>query len=340
VAQRTADPAWVEANVARGWGLRVAAAISVVTGAVPFSVAEVSVLALVAGVVAGLWRLLRGPGRVARTRRALPWVLAAVSLTWAWGMASWGLNYRREPLIDTFGYPAGPTTPDELARLGGELVDALNAARAETAEDAAGVARLDGTARDAFARAAHTYDQLGEHYPFLGGTYAPPKAIVLSPILSLLGIGGVYDPLTAEPNVNVDVPSFFLPFNACHELAHQRGVAREDEANFVGWLAAREDPGADFRYSAARFAARHIVGSWARTDVDAARAAWERRSAAVRRDDDAAEAWRARYDTVVAVVGHAMNDAYLRSNGVRDGAASYGRVTDLLVAWRRAQGDP
>ena len=58
----------------------------------------------------------------------------------------------------------------------------------------------------------------------------------------------------------------------------------------------------------------------------------------MRRDDAAAEAWRARYDTPIAHAGEAVNDAYLRSNGVSDGVESYGRVTDLLVAWARAEG--
>lgn len=338
VAQRYANPAWVEVHVARGWSLQVGAGLSRVSGAVGFSLAEVSVIALVLGLGVGAWSTFRPADRWARARRRLPVLLAAISLTWAWGMFAWGLNYSREPIRKAFGYAVAWPTPEELGALGVLFVEELNAARAAVQEDPSGVARLHDTVPAAFARASGAFDQLGERYPFLGGTYAPPKAILLSPILSLLGIGGVYDPLTGEPNVNVDVPEFFLPFNACHELAHQRAVAREDEANFVGWLAARGVADADFQYSAARFASRQIINAWGRTDPDAARAAWSARSAAVRRDDDAADAWRARYDTPVAHAGQAMNDAYLRSNGIADGVESYGRVTDLLVAWARAEG--
>lgn len=338
VAQRTAEPAWVETHVARGWSLDAAAAISRVSGAVSFSLAEVSVLALVAGLFVGGWLTFRPADRWARARRVLPYLLAGVSLTWAAGMMIWGLNYSREPIRLAFGYAVPKPTPEELGTLGRALLAEEGQARARVDEDAAGVARLRDGLPDAFSRASGAFDRLGERFPFLGGRYAPPKGIVLSPILSLLGIGGVYDPLTAEPNLNIDVPEFFIPFNACHELAHQRSVAREDEANFVGWLAARGVPDADFQYSAARFAARHILSAWGRTHPDEAYAAWRERSKDVRRDDAAAEAWRARYDTPIAHAGEAVNDAYLRSNGVSDGVESYGRVTDLLVAWARAEG--
>ncbi len=337
LAQRTADPAWVEATVARGWGLRVAAALSRVTGTVSFSIGEVCVVGLVAGAAVGMWRTFRPTDRWARARRALPWVLATASLTWAWGMATWGLNYRREPIRKAFGYSVSKPTPDELGQLGAALISELNDTRAEVSEDPSGVARLGDDIPDAFRRASATFDRLGERHGFLGGSYAPPKPIFLSPILSLLGIGGVYNPLTAEPNLNVDMPTFFLPFNACHELAHQRGIAREDEANFVGWLAAHDDAGADFRYSAARFASRHIVVAWGRTNQAEAWELWQSRSAGVLRDEAAVDAWRARYDTIIADAGEAVNDAYLRSNGVHDGVESYGRVTDLLVAWWRAR---
>jgi len=48
--------------------------------------------------------------------------------------------------------------------------------------------------------------------------------------MSYLGIGGVYFPFTGEANVNISMPHTSIPFTACHEMAHQIGFAREDEA--------------------------------------------------------------------------------------------------------------
>jgi hypothetical protein len=46
------------------------------------------------------------------------------------------------------------------------------------------------------------------------------------------------------------IPSWVLPFVACHEISHQLGVAREDEANLVGYLTAVNSEDVSFQYSA------------------------------------------------------------------------------------------
>ena len=65
---------------------------------------------------------------------------------------------------------------------------------------------------------------------------------------------GIYIPYTFESNINVDVPAFSIPAIMCHELTHFRGFMRENEANFLGYLACMESPRDDFRYSGAMMA--------------------------------------------------------------------------------------
>jgi len=64
--------------------------------------------------------------------------------------------------------------------------------------------------------------------------------------MSYLGIGGVYFPFTGEANVNISMPHTSIPFTACHEMAHQIGFAREDEANFIAYIACKNHPSPDF----------------------------------------------------------------------------------------------
>ena len=49
-------------------------------------------------------------------------------------------------------------------------------------------------------------------------------------------ISGMYTFFTGEANVNVNYPDFIMVSSAAHEMAHQRGVGKEDEANFVAFL--------------------------------------------------------------------------------------------------------
>ena len=51
-----------------------------------------------------------------------------------------------------------------------------------------------------------------------------------------MGYGGYYNPFTGEAQINNYMPEFMLPYIAVHEVAHQKGYAKESEANFIGYL--------------------------------------------------------------------------------------------------------
>jgi hypothetical protein len=166
------------------------------------------------------------------------------------------------------------------------------------------------------------------------------KPVLLSPVMSYLGIGGIYAPFTGEANVNATLPDWDRPFTVCHELAHQSGFAREDEANFLAYLACRSHPDRDFQYSGTFQAALYVLGALAAADrpaYDAARAALP---APLQRDLAALAAWRQRYKSRLSGVQDRVNDTYLRSQGQREGVRSYGRMVDLLLAERRGSASP
>lgn len=327
---------WVEAQFATGVGQAIAGWQGAVFGRLPVSAVE---LVVVGGGAVALVRTVRALfrlGRMAAIRYALPRLLAGVSLTYAIFVAVWGLNYRRPPLIGAFGFPTGAPTAAEVRALAEATVAAANAARESVAEDAGGVAILAGSVDDVFVRAQLAYARAGVRWPFLAGEYGPAKPLLFSVAASYWGLGGVYSPFTGEPNINVALPAFGLPFNVCHELAHQRGVAREDEANFVAFVVARDFGDPDFVYSAALDGASYATASLARTDRAGAARLTAALSPAVQRDLAARRRWSEAHTTFVRGIGAAMNGTYLRSNGVKDGVESYGRVVSLMVAERRA----
>lgn len=329
---------WVEAEFATGVGQSVATVQGVVFGWIPVSLVELVVVGGGAALLVGAVRTLLRSGRVAVILRVLPRLLAATSLLYAIFVAAWGLNYQRPPLIGAFGFPVGPPTEAEVRALAEATVTAANAAREGVEEDAEGVARLAGSIDDVFVRAQRVYAQAGVRWPFLAGEYGEAKPLLFSWAASYWGLGGVYSPFTGEPNINVALPAFGLPFNVCHELAHQRGVAREDEANFVAFVVARDFGEPDFVYSAALDGASYATASLASTDRAGAARLMATLSPAVQRDLAARRRWHEEHATFVRAIGAAMNGSYLRSNGVKDGVNSYGRVVSLMVAERRGGG--
>lgn len=314
-----------------------------ITGWIPFSVAEIVVLVLAA------WLVVRGVRNLRRVRRgdlrardlffrfelsALSWLAAAYAL-----FVVWGLNYQRTPLAASAGYDTGAPQVSELRALGEELADAANALRREVAEDGDGVMRLAAGRREALRLARAGFDPLASRTrDLVAGHAGRAKGLhLLATPMSILGADGIFLMWTGEPSVNMNLPDPALPWSACHELAHQVGWAREDEASFVGYLACASHPDADFRYGAALGALRYALGALARVDPASARELSERLDPGVRRDREALAAYSRRYRSRVQDAAGSTYDVYLKSQGQKEGRASYGKVVDLLLAHRRTR---
>lgn len=330
-------PDAVEQLYARGVFPAVRTALSCLSARATYSVGEVLLLGALATLIALAVRTLRRP---------LPWrrrllslasgaILGAGTLYLSF-LLVWGLNYARVPFGVSAGLDVRPARVEELARLSRVLVEQANRARTEVAEDAAGVMRLGAGREGTLGIAEAGFVEAARGQPLLDGRCSRPKPLLLSALAARLGITGIYSPFTAEANVNTTVPDPDLPFAASHEIAHARGFAREDEANYLGLLACRRHPDADFRYSGLLAASVFSENALSKVDRSASDHIKKMRSPGVLRDLGALRAWSDRYRGRAAEVAEHVNDAYLKALGQVGGVQSYGRVVDLLLAEQRA----
>ena len=318
----------------------VAAIFAGALGWVPFSVGELllwlAIGAAVGWAVRGLRRLVRGRGRrgaLLLSGLAQVWVAAGAFYLVFVGL--WGLNYRRPPYAVLAELDARPATVAELSGVCAKLVAAANHAREGLPEDGTGVARLPDGRSGALRRAPSGYYEAAGIASVVSGASAPAKPVLLSTAMSYLGITGIFSPFTGEANVNMTLPEPDLPFAACHELAHAHGFAREDEANYVGYLACSRHRDADFRYSGLLAAGIYAMNALARVDRNGHARLDAGRSPGVKRDLAALVAWAERYRGPAERVSQAVNNAYLKSQGQKEGVRSYGRMVDLLIAEER-----
>ena len=335
-------PEFVEGFYSRAVFPPVVAALASVSSRVPFSLTEVGgACAGVALVVAGTWilrALLRGRGhRWQILGRVTLAVLFLAGVGYALFLLTWGLNYERLSFARSAGLQIRPSDRTELAALSASLIDATNALREGLPEDEHGAMRLADGPRGALARTALGVGALMNRYPWLPRSAVRPKAAWTSSLLARMGIAGYYSPLVAEPQIDIAVTASEVPSSAAHEVAHQLGFAREDEANYLGYLICRLHPDADFRYSGIFLASRHVQRALASADRAEARALEARRSPAVKRDVAALAAWVARYRGPVMTAFNRVNDVHLRIQGQPGGVRSYGRMVDLLLAEWRAE---
>lgn len=344
-----AAPDVVERVFATGWSPAVLRPLSRAAGLIPFPLAELVVAGFLLRQLAGAARGLAG---VRRGERSLPHALGAGALRLGQDLgvaavlfyALWGFNYARAPLEERLGLPDGTVAGDaEIAALAEAAVQRANEAY-RALHGTADAGRPTGLPSDrgALRRAlqqgwkeAARRLELPDH---VAARYGPAKTFVGSGLLARLGISGFFFPFTGEPVLNGRVPAVAAVQALAHEQAHQRGAAPEDEAGFLGFVAASGAPHPLARYAAHAFASRYLLAELARRDRGRYQRLSARRLPGVRRDLADLRAYVERYRGPTSRLASRVNDAYLRSNRVEGGAESYGLVVRLLVAYGRARG--
>lgn len=182
------------------------------------------------------------------------------------------------------------------------------------------------------------YEVFCEKYDFIDTYYSRVKPIMLSEPMSYTHITGVYTFFTGEANINVNFPDYTVPFTAAHELAHQRGIAREDEANFVAFLVCMESDDPYIRYSACLNVYEYLSAALRSADATLYRRSYENLPTGVKREEIAYAQFFEQYrENVSANVSQAVNNSYLQSQGAVEGTRSYNMVVDLAVAYYRPQ---
>ncbi len=270
--------------------------------------------------------------------KALATGLATVSVGFTIFALMCGLNYYRLTFAEDAGFELRESTTEELVALCENLASETNAARADIDGSPDDYAAAQG-GFEAYARAAvENMRALAETYPALSRPlYSPPKPVLFSELMSYADIAGMYFPFTVESNINVDGPFFTIPATMGHELAHQCGFMREDEANFIGYLACKDAADPLTRYSGYSLAYDYALSALIRADREAAVAVNDTLSDEVRADRRARSEYLKQFEGPVAEASNAANNAYLKANQQQDGTRSYGRMVDLLLAEARAE---
>jgi hypothetical protein len=156
--------------------------------------------------------------------------------------------------------------------------------------------------------------------------------------MSTTEITGVFFPFTMEANVNVDIPDYTIAATMMHELAHLRGFMREDEANYLSYLAGMKSDNIELQYSSTMLALVYAGNALYSQNPDLYFIIRDQYSEGVLKDIRAnSEYWTQYEDTVVSTISNKVNDTYLKANNQEDGVKSYGRMLDLLLAKYREE---
>ena len=146
-------------------------------------------------------------------------------------------------------------------------------------------------------------------------------------------LAGIYSPFTVEANYNNAMVSYNIPHTICHELSHLKGFMREDEANFIGFLACLKSDERQFLYSAYVMGWVYAGNALAAADPESYVEIRSLLKEEILADLEANNQFWDQYEGKVADAAEAVNDTYLKANSQEHGVESYGMVVDLMLGW-------
>ena len=301
-------------------------------GWIPFSIGDVIYISL--GVLTLVYLFKKG--LKVFSKRMLINVFMVIAVAYFTFHLMWGLNYYRLPLADAFELEE-TFELDELIHVSEGLVAASNQLQTEITGDSVTAVWVPHSRKAIFKTAQSGYDQLGQAFPKMNYRRPSIKPSILSLMLSYMGYGGYINPFTLEGQVNRKLPSFRLPVVSAHEIAHQVGYSKENEANFLGYLAASSSPDPYARYSASTFGLGHCLGQLQVLDSVMTDSLIAKMHPGVRKNFvESREFWES-YENPLEPVFKSAFDTFLKANRQEEGMASYSRVVGLLVAYHREE---
>lgn len=324
-----------------GWVYGVMAPVEQFFGRVwsvfPFSVAEVlcalvlavALVWLVGGIVYLLGRRWRAAfRRVLWLAVLVLWLLAG--LDWLWNAGYYASTFAQRSFLEST-----PCSVEELEAVTVDFARMASELACQVERDEQGHFAL--SPGECIRRGVRVYDGLAEEFAFLDIPAVRVKPLVCSRLQSMLGFTGIYFPFTGEANVNVDAPACLLPATIAHEMAHQRMVAAEEEANFVGIAACVTGEDTAFAYSGYLMGLIHLSNALCRADPQRWYTIRQGLGPELLVDwQDNNAYWAALASPVEEAAGEAY-DAFLKGNDQELGMRSYGACVDLLVAWWTAR---
>lgn len=321
--------------------------INMVTGLLPFSLMELEIilvpfflLILIFRFFYGLiFRIGRGTGDVGYyfCRGILNLTCGLGFIFFCYTMLA-GVNYYRYSFAYYSGLEIQESTVDELYELSSYLATEAYELREELIEsgdmDEGGVLVVNSEDwKNIYEEAKNCFITLSEKYRVLNGNYSVPKPVYFSTLMSRMEITGIFWPFTAEANVNMAVTEYSIPATMCHELAHLRGFMREDEANFIAYLACKKSEQLEFQYSGVMMALSYTMNQLYQADYERYQVVRSTYHEGMNLDLRASYYyWKQFEDTTISTVSNTVNDTYLKANNQNDGVKSYGRMVDLLLA--------
>ncbi|SCH61480.1 DUF3810 domain-containing protein [Romboutsia sp. 1001713B170207_170306_H8] len=338
------NPLFIEKYYTQCFNKIIVQVLSNLSGIFPFSIYEVIVYVIIMSIIIffiyTLHLIINHRSKLIRfIKSSIFNILSLISITYFLFIILWGLNYNKLPLESILIRQYNINNNTSLTRINHDisdlkklyefLIEKTNESKNLAVNDKNNIVNYKNTIN----RAHLGFDAISHIIPNLDGKYSNPKYILSSKLMCYTGITGIYFPFTGESNVNIAIPHTSLSSTILHEMAHQRGYASEDEANFIAYLSAINHPDKDFVYSGYRLALSYTALTLKNIDFNAYTKLNQNLSNEVINDIKYNSKFWSKYSGKINEISDNINNSYLKSNGIKEGTENYSKMVNLLLTY-------
>ncbi|MFT3679765.1 MAG: DUF3810 domain-containing protein [Ferruginibacter sp.] len=307
-------------------------------GWIPFSVGDILYGLLFLWLLSQLFRGIRALIKKKVTKEGLlkngrKLLVIGLSVYIIFNLA-WGINYNSLGIADRLQLDSLKYNTADLRQIDSLLLEKVN----ESRQVISVTGKKITSSSEVLNKAMDAYSTAEKQYPFLTYKTVSLKKSMWGWLGNYLGFTGYYNPFTGEAQVNTTIPLFLQPYTTCHEIAHQLGYGKEDEANFAGYLAAAGSNDITFRYSAYLDLFIYTNRNLYTQDSMAAKSSAMQLSKDVKSDLEEWRAFNKQHQNPAEPVVRWLYGKYLQGNQQPEGVFSYDKVTALLIAYYKKFG--
>jgi hypothetical protein len=325
-------PEFVESVYSHGIYIYISKGMRFIFGWIPISVGDVFYTLLSLYVIR--WFVINRKRIRKDTKQWFLDILSALSIGYFAFHMLWAFNYYRLPLHTSLGLDKDYTT-EELVELTEQLITKTNAIHLSIKHNDTIKVDMPFSKSELLKMIPDGYDELSKIFPYLEYQPRSIKTSMYSLPLTYMGFSGYLNPFTNEAQIDGLIPSYKFPTTGSHEVAHQLGYAAENEANFIGSMAAMQHPNIYFQYSGYAFALRHCLNEVYKRDSETYATLFPKINKGILKNyQEVREFWDAYQNRTEPFFKSTYNN-FLKANNQSAGMESYSYVVALLVNYHK-----
>jgi hypothetical protein len=332
-------PQWVEDNYTYGIYPAISGLQRLLFGWLPLSVGDLFYGFLVLVILYKTFQFFKLLFRKKITRKyfttGLQQIIFFFLFVYVFFNLLWGLNYNRKGISYQVDINVQRYSMAELNTLTHTIQNRLNGYAGMIT-----MAQRDSFSKNKalFRECKESYAEASKQFSFLKYQPRSVKSSLYSYAGNYLGFQGYYNPFSGEAQVNTTIPKFYEPFVTMHEIAHQLGYAKENEANFAAFLACRYSQSPVVKYSMYFDMYLYTINEVIKRDTNIAKSFQQQLHPQIIKDIKESRDFYKRHKNPIEPIISRFYGHYLKANNQPGGKETYNEVVAWLIAYYKKYG--